>query len=102
VNSAPGSLRYGKLLKRSSQVALQTSLETQAFQCLIRKGVIEDVFLFSNCIHSFVDPFTQFGVFAVAPRNIAVLVDLMVGKLAQTVFPGYGCRSSIKTKLSNA
>jgi hypothetical protein len=63
VNSAPDLCDTASLLKRSSQVAVQTSLETQAFQCLIRKGVIEDVFLFSNCIHSFVDPITQFGVF---------------------------------------
>jgi hypothetical protein len=35
------------------------------------------------------DPLTQFGVFAVALRNIAVPMDFaIVGKLAQTDFPG--------------
>jgi hypothetical protein len=35
------------------------------------------------------DPRTQLGVFAVAVRNIAVPVDFaIVGKLAQTFFPG--------------
>jgi hypothetical protein len=35
------------------------------------------------------DPHTQLGAFAVSQRNIAVPADFaIVGKLAQTVFPG--------------
>jgi hypothetical protein len=44
------------------------------------------------------DPLTQLGVFAVTLRNIAVPVDFaIVGKLAQTVFPGGAMADPIET-----
>jgi hypothetical protein len=82
--------------------AAAVPFETQAFQCLNPQGGHHSRFLSFKVqpvlIPLVIDPRNQLGVYAVFLSNIAVPVDfVIVGKLAQTGFPGWAAAVPFET-----